>query len=73
RFIRIRGSEYFRNPEKTMERVIAELDKFGIEPEDQNAASAETRTTELLERTKVRAAEILRDFDREDLGPVDCF
>lgn len=71
RFIRIRGSEYFRNPEKTMERVIAELDKFGIEPEDQNAASAETRTTELLERTKIRAAEILRDFDREDLGPVD--
>lgn len=71
RFIRIRGSEYFRNPEKTMVRVIAELDKFGIEPEDQNAASAETRTTELLERTKVRAAEILRDFDREDLGPVD--
>lgn len=33
RFIRIRGSEYYSNPEKTMERVIAELTNYGIEPQ----------------------------------------
>ena len=32
RFIRIRGSEYYRAPEKTMERVISQLAAFGIEP-----------------------------------------
>jgi len=34
RFIRIRGSEYYRNPEKTMERVVTALTDAGIEPED---------------------------------------
>jgi very-short-patch-repair endonuclease len=31
RFIRIRGSEFYRNREKCMTRVIQELDDFGIE------------------------------------------
>lgn len=71
KFIRIRGSEYFRNPEKTMERVISELAKYGIKTEEQNVTSTETRATELLQRTKARAAEILSDFDKEGLNQVD--
>lgn len=55
RFIRIRGSEYFRNPEKTMERVIRELSSFGIEPEESNSAPAESRTSELFQRVKSQA------------------
>lgn len=34
RFIRIRGSEYSRDPEKTMERVVSALKHAGIEPEE---------------------------------------
>lgn len=32
RFIRIRGSEYYRAPERTIQRVIKELSSYGIEP-----------------------------------------
>lgn len=71
RFIRIRGSEYFRNPEQTMDRVINELGNFGIEPEDQRITATEARTSELLQRTKSRASEILRSFDSSDFGTVD--
>jgi very-short-patch-repair endonuclease len=71
RFIRIRGSEYFRNPEQTMERVITELRNFGIEPEDQLITVTETRTSELLQRTKSRASEILRNFDSPNFSSVD--
>lgn len=62
RFIRIRGSEYFRNPEKAMERVVIALKNEGIEPE--NAETAQTtdgRDTELLRRVKQRAHTILHE------------
>ena len=75
RFIRIRGSEYYRNPDATMERVISELGVYGIDPEDQYLAPKVTRTTELLQRTKARAATILSGFDSPcsngmDLGTI---
>ena len=35
RFIRLRGSEFFRNEEKAMERVYRELAGFGIYPKDE--------------------------------------
>ncbi len=60
-FIRIRGSEYFRNPDKTMERVVIELENLGIHPEHIEATPPETdRGTELLNRVKHRATMILR-------------
>lgn len=60
RFIRIRGSEYYRNPEKTMERVVAALGEQGIEPEEDKAIEkAPDRVTELLQRVKQRAHTIL--------------
>lgn len=71
RFIRIRGSEYFRDPEKTIARVIAELGSCGIEPEEQGPAITETRTSELLQRTKTLADEIFNSFDSSDSGAVD--
>ena len=62
RFIRIRGSEYYRNPEKTMERVITELSDEGIEPEEAEAVQETSRRdTELLKRVKQRAYSILHD------------
>ena len=59
RFIRIRGSEYYRDAEKTMARVIRELKEYGIEPEESMGAPAEGRETELLRRVKMKAAQIL--------------
>lgn len=60
RFIRIRGSEYYRAPEDTMKRVISELTALGIEPESDNHSKADKpHTSELLERVKLRAMQIL--------------
>lgn len=52
KFIRIRGSEYFLNPTKTIESVIEKLNNFGIEPESCEEISQEDRETELLHRIK---------------------
>lgn len=60
RFIRIRGSEYFRYPEETIERVTKELGELGIEPESAEVAIVDRgKDTELLSRVKRRALEIL--------------
>ena len=62
RFIRIRGSEYYRNPEKTMERVVTALTDAGIEPEDAGTSQQiDGRDTELLKRVKQRAYSILHE------------
>lgn len=63
RFIRIRGSEYYRNPEKTMERVTSELTAEGIEPEQVggNLQDIVGKDTELLQRIKQRAYAILHE------------
>lgn len=64
RFIRIRGSEYYRNPEKTMERVVKALTDAGIEPEEGEAIHKSSgRDTELLKRVKQRAYTILHEDD----------
>jgi len=34
RFIRIRGSEFYRDPERTMRRVFEELERMGVQPGD---------------------------------------
>ena len=66
RFIRIRGSEYYSNPDKAIERVITELTAYGIQPEINADAASETRDTVLLERVKKRAAIILsNEFDED--------
>lgn len=61
RFIRIRGSEFYRDSEKSIERIISELAKFGIEPENASESESHDRETELLKRVKARAATILNN------------
>ena len=68
KFIRIRGSEYYRDPDKAMERVVAELTDDGIEPEEADITQDVTgRETELLQRVKQRAYAIIHQDDEEDL------
>lgn len=61
RFIRIRGSEYYRNSEATISRVVKELSSFGIEPESVDVNLSEHRDGELLSRIKMRASQIIKD------------
>lgn len=64
RFIRIRGSEYYRNPEAAIQRVICELNDHGIYPETSTDLIADEQTvSELLERVKTRAAQILYEWE----------
>jgi very-short-patch-repair endonuclease len=39
RFVRIRGSVFFREPDETIERVIAKLEEFGVKPEGVRAST----------------------------------
>lgn len=61
RFIRIRGSEYYRNPEKTIDRVVKELSDYGVEPvgealtEDGNEQAGES---DLLNRIRRNVREM---------------
>ena len=59
RFIRIRGSEFYSDKDKTIDGVVSKLINFGIEPEDTVEHKESGRETELLNRVKLRASEIL--------------
>lgn len=67
RFIRIRGSEYYRQPDKAIHRVMSELERYGVMPGKVVKSSVEAldNSSELLERIKHRAAIILQS-DSED-------
>lgn len=62
-FIRIRGSKYFKNPEKTMENVVNKLNEKGIFPEiETNNTNDETEANETLNRIKSKAQEFLKEW-----------
>lgn len=63
RFIRIRGSEYYSNPEKTIERVVNNVQEFGISPVGQKViAQADTR---LLQEIKRKTAAYLAEWSED--------
>lgn len=62
RFIRVRGSEYYSNPEETIKRVIRELSEFDIKIETANEASDKNI---LKEKVIKRAEEILKEWEEE--------
>ena len=51
RFIRLRGSEYYSNPEKAMKRVFDDLTELGIQPVGGNVTKPQ-ESTSLLDRIK---------------------
>lgn len=71
RFIRIRGSEYYSDPEKTMERVKRELNEYGILPETILNKPAEQPASALLDRVKIRAAQILDEWHSRSNDIID--
>lgn len=70
RFIRIRGSEYYRNPKNTMNRVISELNILEIEPE-QNIQINSVQDTELQARVVSTAEHIMDKWKHSDILPND--
>lgn len=63
RFIRIRGSEFNRNPKKCMDRVARELEAFGVTPES-DAPPASTGP-DLVTRVQAHAHRLLNQQQAE--------
>jgi len=64
-FVRLRGTEFFRNPDATMERVIGRLRELGVQP-DQETPEATDRTgqrSEVIDRIIRRAAELRASWE----------
>ena len=73
-FIRIRGSDYYRSPDQTMQRVFQRLEKLGIYPVDNtNFAVKNESSNELTEKVKIRAYELLKLWDESEemLTPIE--
>lgn len=71
RFIRIRGSEYYRDAQQTMQRVMQELTDFEIMPEETQEFTPRTRDTELLQRVKTRAHALMQKREQPDVIDVE--
>lgn len=71
RFIRIRGSAYYRNPENTMNWVFEELTKYEIYPNFKIKANIDETNNEdkednvLIDRIKHRALRIRKEWHNE--------
>ena len=72
-FVRVRGSQYFRDPDAAMRPVFERLAALGISPEDVGVEAAATVGDELRDRVIRRAAEIRREWDNEPHGPPGGF
>jgi very-short-patch-repair endonuclease len=70
RFVRIRGSQFFRNPEQAMEVVFSRLQALDILPEGMNSAGSDVgrQGEELKERIVRRAAELRREWVEQGKG-----
>ena len=65
RFERIRGSEFFRNPEKAMEKVYKRLENMGIGKEFLDKKIKKEFSSDLINRIKARATEIRNEWKEE--------
>jgi len=68
RFVRIRGSQFFRDPGATMAPVFEKLSKLEIAPEGQPENAVSPVSSELLDRVKRRANEIVTAWNDAESG-----
>ena len=70
RFIRIRGSEYYRYPEQTMKNVLDSLLKYGIHPSFEDIETDLQANDTLLNIVKIKASayrnEVVEQIDQND-------
>ncbi|MBQ7528933.1 DUF559 domain-containing protein, partial [bacterium] len=68
KFIHIRGSEYFRDPNTAIDRLSKRLEEFGIYPEDEEGGSDSNSDLDLLRRVRSRAEFILYGRSNVNVG-----
>jgi very-short-patch-repair endonuclease len=72
-FYRVRGSDFYRDPEAATRHLVARLKELGVEPLGQDndvSAGATGHWAELLERVKRRASELLGEWvESSRIGP----
>lgn len=67
RFVRVRGSEYFRDPDAAIARIRASLSQLGVEPIGAEADNdARPESSELHNRVLRRAAQLRQEWARSD-------
>lgn len=74
RFIRIRGSEYYRYPEQTMKNVLNSLLKYGIHPSFEDVETDLQENDTLLDVVKIKAStyriKVVEQIDNNDSPEV---
>lgn len=70
RFIRIRGSEYYGNPNETIHRIVRELTEYEIEPEESLKIDG-SKSNELQQSVIIAAARILGEWEREESEEIE--
>lgn len=68
RFIRIRGSEFYRNRDKAMERVFQELGQMGIAPCYSAPKENDVPFSDLLQRVRSGARDELSRFGQKEVS-----
>lgn len=58
-FVRIRGSEYYRNKQAVIEELVRSLNEYGIYPEQSRRTVTETSITSLQQAIYARADELM--------------
>ena len=59
-FIRVRASQYFRNPDKAIKELILQLEEKGIYP---NNKEIQSNRVELLDSIKAEALELMEKYE----------
>ncbi len=59
-FVRVRASQYFRNPDKAIKELILQLEEKGIYP---NNKEIQSNRTELLDSIKAEALELMEKYE----------
>ena len=65
-FIRIRGSEYFKSPNSTIEKLIAKLQNYGLYPEENTQLPSDSNNYPLRSTICQRAYELLEEWHSQD-------
>jgi very-short-patch-repair endonuclease len=69
-FFRLRGSDFYRDPEAAFRRLVARLDELGIKPLGQESVSGKHQWNDLLDRVKRRATELLAEWLESSRNPA---
>lgn len=65
KFIRIRGSAFYRNPEREMEKVVARLELLGIRNCDESSTIETDSDFDLVQEVVRRAARLQREWSED--------